>query len=223
MNADWGTNAQAIQQQSKVTFASADPAGSRNEVSAQQRSQILNSLLNLPQNQKPSNIDAAHKAAQQASAVPKKGHQRAASHNDAWGGTLDTRDQGWGSVEEEDNDDEYDEDSEDNRRVHFSPKASDIWGGSPRSVPSKSLSQANTGFTTTLINDASNVRFVESRGAAFKFVSEAFFGNARLARDRIHWRFPEDKDQRVANMLNWVQKMSFNLGTYGVCSYFYPC
>ncbi|KAF8204910.1 hypothetical protein BJ912DRAFT_840267, partial [Pholiota molesta] len=65
----------------------------------------------------------------------------------------------------------------------------------------------------------SNVRFVESRGAAFAFVSNAFFGNSRFARERIHWMFPANKDERVANMLAWVQKMSFNLATFGLIKF----
>ncbi|KAF9534908.1 hypothetical protein CPB83DRAFT_755141 [Crepidotus variabilis] len=135
---------------------------------------------------------------------------------DNWG-AWNAEDAGsdWGSDEED-----GEEEAGGTRKVRFSPKASDLWGGSPRSVPSKSLAaQAQQGITTTIINDASYVRFVESSGAGLAFVSNALFGNARLARERVHWLFPSNKDQRVAGMLAWVQKMSFNLGTYGLLKF----
>ncbi|KAF8165016.1 hypothetical protein B0H34DRAFT_647326 [Crassisporium funariophilum] len=108
---------------------------------------------------------------------------------------------------------------DDNRRVHFSPKASDLWGESPRSIPSKTLARAQQGLATTPVNDPAGARFLESKGAAFEFVTNAFFGNARLARERIHWLFPSNKDLRVAAMLAWVQKMSFNLGSFGLLKF----
>ncbi|KAF8803833.1 hypothetical protein BYT27DRAFT_7109189 [Phlegmacium glaucopus] len=74
-------------------------------------------------------------------------------------------------------------------------------------------------MTTTPVNDPNNVRFLESRGAAFEYVTNAFFGNSRLARERIHWLFPSDKDPRVAAKLAWVQKLSYNLGTFGLIKF----
>ncbi|KIM45857.1 hypothetical protein M413DRAFT_295794 [Hebeloma cylindrosporum] len=138
-----------------------------------------------------------------------QGHPQ--ERRDAW--EAEESSDGWGSDE--------DEEGEYSRRVHFSPKWSEVWGGSPRSIPTKALAHAHAqqGIKTTLINDASNVRFAESKGAAFAYVANAFFGNARLARERIHWLFPPNKDKRVAEMLAWVQKMSFNLGTYGLVKF----
>jgi hypothetical protein len=212
LNNEWGGTTQA-----KVKFTAAEAAGSRNVVSPQQRSQILNSLLNnQPQTQKnhAAQLSAAAHAAQIAAAAKyqAQGHQGHQGHHqerrEAW--EAEESSDGWGSDE--------DEEGEHNRRVHFSPKFSEVWGGSPRSIPTKALAHAHAqqGIKTTLINDASNVRFAESKGAAFAHVANAFFGNARLARERIHWLFPPNKDKRVAEMLAWVQKMSFNLGTYGV-------
>jgi hypothetical protein len=208
LNNEWGGTAQA-----KVNFTVAEAAGSRNVLSPQQRSQILNSLLNnQPQTQNnhaaqlAATTHAAHVAAAAKYQAQLKGHQaHHREHLEAW--EAESSD-GWGS----DSEDEH------HRRVHFSPKASEVWGGSPRSIPSKALAYAHAqqGIKTTLINDASNVRFAESKGAAFAFVADAFFGNSRFARERIHWLFPSSKDKRVAEMLAWVQKMSFNLGTYGV-------
>ena len=188
----WGDEAQRL---SKVTAAAATEAvGSRNVLSAQQRSQILSNLLNETQ---PQNVKGAQSAV-------KHGAQKKLEH-EQWG-TWDSRDHGWGSEDEDD----------DTRRVRFSPKASELWGESPRSIPSKTLARAQQGMTTSPVNDPNNVRFLESKGAAFEYVTNAFFGNFRLARDRIHWLFPSDKDPRVAAMLAWVQKLSYNLGTFGV-------
>ena len=217
LNNEWGGTTQA-----KVKSTAAEAAGSRNVVSPQQRSQILNSLLNnqpQTQNNHAAQLSAAARAAQIAAAAKyqaqmkgHQGHQGNQGHHqerrEAW--EAEESSDGWGSDE--------DEEGEHNRRVHFSPKFSEVWGGSPRSIPTKALAHAHAqqGIKTTLINDASNVRFAESKGAAFAHVANAFFGNARLARERIHWLFPPNKDKRVAEMLAWVQKMSFNLGTYGV-------
>jgi hypothetical protein len=66
------------------------------------------------------------------------------------------------------------------------------------------------------MNEYTNVRFIESNGAALAPVERAFFGKTRLARDRIHWMFSPDKDERVASLLAWIQIMSYNLGAFGV-------
>lgn len=190
----WEDEAQRVP---KVTAATATEAvGSRNVLSAQQRSQILSNLLNETQ---PQNVKGAQPAV-------KHGAQKKLEH-EQWG-AWDSRDHGWGSEDEDDTDD--------TRRVRFSPKASELWGESPRSIPSKTLARIQQGMTTFPVNDPNHARFLESRGAAFEYVTNAFFGNSRLARDRIHWLFPSDKDPRVAAMLAWVQKLSYNLGTFGV-------
>ena len=67
------------------------------------------------------------------------------------------------------------------------------------------------------MNEYADVRFTESGGAALTPVERALFGNARLAKDRIHWMFPSDKDERVASLLSWIQTVSYNLGGFGVC------
>ncbi|KAJ3511556.1 hypothetical protein NLJ89_g4029 [Agrocybe chaxingu] len=207
-NAEWGGDPR----QSKVPLP--DAAGSRNVLSPQQRSQILNSLLTTAQNQpakgqqhgQASGTGGKHQSHPQS----QQHHKHAQRNWEPW----EAPDAGWGSDESEG---EYDP----NRRVRFSPKASELWGGSPRSVPSKTLAhaQAQQGIMTTLINDASNPRFVDSRGAGLAYVANAFFGNSRLARERVYWMFPENKDERVAAMIQWVQKMSFNLATYGLMKF----
>ena len=188
----WGDEAQRLP---KVTAASAtEVVGSKNVLSAQQRSQILSNLLNETQ---PQNV---------------KGVQSAVKH----GAQRKLEREQWGTWDSRDHDSEDEDDMDDTRRVWFSPKASELWGESPRSIPSKTLAHAQQGMTTSPVNDPNQARFLESRGAAFEYVTNAFFGNSRLARDRIHWLFPSDKDERVAAMLSWVQKLSYNLGTFGV-------
>lgn len=217
-SADWS-------QHKAPSHSGKDAAGTRNVVSPQDRSQILNSLLNnsaLNQGQPKINSSLTTKQHQQAAMlqaqlaamaaaggnpkVQQKTKMQQSMKANVW-----EADDGWGEVDSDG--EEYG-----NRRVHFSPKESEVWGGSPRSIPSKSLATAaaRNGIATTPLNMSSNVKFVESSGAAFSFVSEAFFGNTRLARERIHWLFPVDKDPRVAAMHQWVKKMSYNLGTFGV-------
>lgn len=207
---EWATG-----QPKKGAHGDSDPA--KNQMSEHHRNQIMNAMV--PQTLKNSNmttaqLQAAHlRTAQQQAHLAARGQispDPKAKEGNVW--EAYDADNGWGSMDS--GDEEYDA----NRRVHFEPKASGLWGGSPHSVPSKTLAyaQQQQGMATTPINLASAVRFVESKGAAFSFVNHAFFGNVRLARERIHWMFPPNKDERVANMLAWVQKMSFNLATFGV-------
>jgi len=59
--------------------------------------------------------------------------------------------------------------------------------------------------------------FIESKGAAISLVAGAFFGqNSRKAKDRFHWMFPPDKDERVASLLAWIQSVSYGLGSFGL-------
>ena len=190
-NNDWGK---------KVPSQTEAAAGTRNAMSPQQISQIYNSFLNVGQNP---TLKSQGLHQNKTNGATKKNNQG------VW-----EAESGWGS--------ETDEEGGTPRRVRFSPKASELWGGSPRSVPAKTISASQQqGLTTTLINDTSSARFVESRGAGLAFVSNAFFGNARLSKERIYWLFSQDKDQRISALLAWVQKMSFNLGTYGVSFAFY--
>jgi hypothetical protein len=97
-------------------------------------------------------------------------------------------------------------------------------------MPSKTLTHAYRGTTTPLhdgvmrngMNDYADVRFIESKGKALEPVHRAFFSNERLAKDRIHWMFSSDKDDRVSSLLRWIQDVSYNLGGFGVslCSDF---
>ncbi|KAG1907454.1 uncharacterized protein F5891DRAFT_1001842 [Suillus fuscotomentosus] len=157
--------------------------------------------------------------------------------NDVWG-----LGEGW---QDEDDPDDY-EDTHDawGRRVHFSPPHTapsvapstvvenfivnafppnklglSTFGG----TPSKTLTYAYHGTAAPMENrPARNTThdfadFIESKGAAISPVAGAFFGgNSRMAKDRFHWMFPPDKDERVASKLEWIQSVSPGLGSFGL-------
>ncbi|KAG1853213.1 hypothetical protein C8R48DRAFT_341555 [Suillus tomentosus] len=157
--------------------------------------------------------------------------------NDVWG-----LGEGW---QDEDDPDDY-EDTHDawGRRVHFSPPHTapsvapstvvenfivnafppnklglSTFGG----TPSKTLTYAYHGTAAPMENrPARNTThdladFIESKGAAITPVAGAFFGgNSRMAKDRFHWMFPPDKDERVASKLEWIQSVSPELGSFGL-------
>lgn len=91
-------------------------------------------------------------------------------------------------------------------------------------MPSKTLAHAYKGTTTLLtngmppnkLNEYTNIEFIESRGKAFVPVRNALFGRTRMAKDRIHWMFSPNKDERVSSLLSWIQKVEYQLGSYGV-------
>ncbi|KAJ6629253.1 hypothetical protein B0H10DRAFT_1777199 [Mycena sp. CBHHK59/15] len=91
-------------------------------------------------------------------------------------------------------------------------------------MPSKTLAHAYQGTTTSLftgaprnkVSESANVQFIDSKGAALKPVHQALFGKTRMAKDRIHWMFSPNKDERVASLLAWIEVMSYNLGAYGL-------
>ncbi|KAJ7781517.1 hypothetical protein B0H16DRAFT_1498669 [Mycena metata] len=125
-------------------------------------------------------------------------------------------------------DDGYGYGQDEDRRVHFTPITANLWGGSQHDstyhIPSKTLAHAQAGTTTSLftgaprnkVSETANVNFIDSKGAALKPVHQALFGKSRLARDRIHWMFPPNKDERVSSLLAWIEIMSYNLGAYGL-------
>ncbi|KAJ3829454.1 hypothetical protein F5880DRAFT_1470545 [Lentinula raphanica] len=91
-------------------------------------------------------------------------------------------------------------------------------------MPSKTLAYASSGTTTSLntglprnkINEYTNVQFHDSQGVALQFAHHALFGRARKAKDRIHWSFPSNKDERVESLMTWITTVSYSLGTYGL-------
>ncbi|KAJ7688474.1 hypothetical protein B0H17DRAFT_938470 [Mycena rosella] len=92
-------------------------------------------------------------------------------------------------------------------------------------MPSKTLAHAYEGTTTSLftgvprnkVSESANVQFIDSKGAALKPVHQALFGSkTRMAKDRIHWMFSPNKDERVSSLLAWIEIMSYSLGAYGL-------
>lgn len=81
----------------------------------------------------------------------------------------------------------------------------------PVDAPSPVLSRrSNT------INDYTNIESLESFGEALRPVEGAFFGQERKARDRIHWQFPHEKDERVRNALEWLHDHTRSVASFGV-------
>jgi hypothetical protein len=102
-------------------------------------------------------------------------------------------------------------------------------GDSPYPMPSRTMAYASGHAQDALdvfspglsrrrntIHDYANMEFLESRGEAFKPVHNAFFGRDRKARDRIHWQFPHDKDERVRHALEWLHDYAHGVGAFGV-------
>lgn len=241
--AAWGAEAKQLP---KVNHPHAGDAGTRNVVSPLERSQIMNEILNMQVQSRGSHAAHAtptHQSQQQQKhklqkqdPVEKKDkkhrskdqrHDRHQSHHyDGWG---DEEDGGWAGVDQEE--------WGDSRKVRFSPilapdkDARQLWGGSASeadtsySMPSKTFAHASKGMVSTGVysgiprsktNEYPDVKFVESYRKALEPVQKALFGNDRLARDRIYWTFPPDKDERVAALFTWIQTMSYNLAAFGV-------
>jgi len=66
------------------------------------------------------------------------------------------------------------------------------------------------------MHDYANIELLESYGESFKPVENAFFGRDRKARERIHWQFPHDKDERVRQTLEWLLDNAHNVGAFGL-------
>ncbi|KAF6762578.1 hypothetical protein DFP72DRAFT_802191 [Ephemerocybe angulata] len=64
-----------------------------------------------------------------------------------------------------------------------------------------------------------SVNFLDSGGAAFGPVTRAFFNTDRPVKDRFHWMFNPDKDERVAAMMTCVQTVSYGLGALGLSKF----
>jgi len=66
------------------------------------------------------------------------------------------------------------------------------------------------------INEYTNLESLESYEEALKPVESAFWGRERKARDRIHWQFPHEKDERVRHALEWLYGHSRSVAIFGV-------
>ncbi|KAI0306917.1 hypothetical protein B0F90DRAFT_1665278 [Multifurca ochricompacta] len=108
-------------------------------------------------------------------------------------------------------------------------------GDSPYPMPSRTMAYANGNGQDTLdvfspglsrrrntIHDFADMQFLESGGVALKLVEKAFFGRERKARDRIHWQFPHDKDDRVRDALEWLYDNVHGIGAFGASISSFP-
>lgn len=167
----------------------------------------------------------------------KEQQQEQQHDNDVW-----NLGEGWQDLE--DDPDDY-EDMHDawGRRVHFSPPhttpsvapstvvenftvnafpPNKLGLSTFSTTPSKTLTYAYHGTAASIVNrpTPNNTQdfadFIESKGAAISPVVGAFFGRERKAKERFHWMFPPDKDERVASLLAWIQSVSYGLGSFGL-------
>ncbi|ETW83832.1 hypothetical protein HETIRDRAFT_170294 [Heterobasidion irregulare TC 32-1] len=65
------------------------------------------------------------------------------------------------------------------------------------------------------MSDYAHRKFVEAHGEGLRPADRALFGRERRARERIHWKFPHDKDPRVRDTLHWIQDKAHGLGALG--------
>ena len=69
-----------------------------------------------------------------------------------------------------------------------------------------------------------NIGLLKSYGEALKPFENAFFKfeRDRKARDRIHWQFPFEKDERVRHVLKRLYDYAHGVGAFGVSIPFLP-
>lgn len=200
-------------------------AGMKGTVSPQQRAQIFNSLLNVA-DQKQAGLGAPQLQRSKHMSkkiTPEKENKRQTQYSTGWG----LEDDSWGNGQEDSRNGKGDGHGTGPPSSKRASTAWDTWGGAQNasrySMPSLTLSYAYKDSKTRLdhgsqskIDDVAKIRFHESKGVALHPVHNALFSQGRLARDRIHWSFPPDKDERVRAALSWIQEMSYGLGTLAV-------
>lgn len=103
--------------------------------------------------------------------------------------------------------------------------AHSTWSGNGNdtafSIPSRTMTHAFNGTTldpsqAKKVAQYIDTKFVESRGAALEKVQTAIFGKERKARERIHWMFSPNKDERVSKLISWIGATEHKLGSYGL-------
>ena len=86
--------------------------------------------------------------------------------------------------------------------------------------PSRTLWYAATDMSRNLLGEEANsvdgLKYLGSGGTALEEADRALYSGSRPANQRIHWTFSPMKDDRVAQLLDWIQVMSYALGTLGV-------
>jgi len=65
-------------------------------------------------------------------------------------------------------------------------------------------------------NVKGDIVFHESQGDAIRPAQRALYGKNRPTKERIHWMFSPDRDERVSSLLRWVGAMSPGLAAMGL-------
>lgn len=129
------------------------------------------------------------------------------------------------AIDEED-EDEGDESSDEygdggmSKHSMWMADASNGWDNPAFPMPSKAYALATQGLvppTRRFKTEGygADARFIESR-EALEPAMRALYSSERLARNRIHWLFDPQKDERVSSLLDWIQKMQYGLANLGV-------
>lgn len=144
----------------------------------------------------------------------KKGKKQSTPYASPWHGI---------NVIEEEPEEEFEEDYEGDNGNHNSwfNTQQGGWDDPDYSMPSKAYALAGDGRDPVGMHQQQSpymdVRFNESQGAALAPARLAFYNSkGRKARERIHWLFNPNKDERVSSLLAWIQQVSPQLGAFGV-------
>ncbi|TDL29451.1 hypothetical protein BD410DRAFT_23185 [Rickenella mellea] len=120
--------------------------------------------------------------------------------------------------------DEYEMVSGDPVHDYWASNAGTSWYGPTYTMPSKTFAHATDGRPSPHSKSAGDspyleTQFVSSHGEALTLAQKALYSKERLARNRIHWMFNPEKDDRVAGLLEWIQTMSYQLAAFGLNSF----
>lgn len=127
--------------------------------------------------------------------------------------------QGINTIDEEDFEEDFDRDGNGRDNDWYNGAATG-WDDQTYSMPSKAYALAGHGQDPVGMHKHDSpymeMRFVESQGHALGIAQKAFYSQDRVARNRIHWLFDPEKDERVSTLLAWIQQVSPQLGAFGV-------
>lgn len=99
---------------------------------------------------------------------------------------------------------------------YFSPK-SPYTPVSPSRTLTAAMGLTGTGyFTSPYGKDPQAHRFISSEGAALSPAYKALYSKTRRAKDRLHWAYNPDNDERVKSALWWIHGMAEGVGGLGV-------
>ncbi len=206
----------------KVTVTAPSADESRTVLSGkQQHSQILQSLFGAFKGGRPDNPgDQSKKGGKGEGKKGKKGKKQQTPYASPWHAI---------NVIEEEPEEEFEEhyegyDGYDGNNPDWYNTAQSGWNDPTYSMPSKAYALAGEGRDPVGMHHRQSpymdIQFIESHGAALASARLALYNSqGRKARERIHWVFNPDKDERVSSLLTWIQQLSPQLGTFGVSDF----